>query len=236
MKKLLSLLLVLSLLLGLSACVSSQAPTEPQLAVGESTEPLFWPPIPTGTEETEPLPGFTHVPEEREETPQQPNRPVYDSDRDDQQAGYVPRDEEETRPAVVEPIDPTENDPTPQETVPPTTAPASTLDPNGTYDSKTKVALFIVTYGRLPNNYITKSQAERLGWDGGSVERYAPGKCIGGDRFYNNEGLLPSGYTYYECDIGTLGAGSRGAQRLVYTKTGIVYYTSNHYKSFTRLY
>ena len=148
----------------------------------------------------------------------------------------MPRDEEETRPVVVEPIDPTMGDSVEQETVPPTTAPASTLDPNGSYDSKTKVALFIVTYGRLPNNYITKRQAESLGWDGGSVERYAPGKCIGGDRFYNNEGLLPAGYTYYECDIGTLGASSRGAQRLVYTKTGIVYYTSNHYKSFTRLY
>ncbi len=234
MKKIIALLLLLSLLLGLTACVASPAaPTQPQLEFGGTTEPLFWPPIPTGTEETEPLPGFTHVPEEREES-DQPDWPVQwpqggqEDDRDD----YVPRDEE-TRPVVSEPIDPTTGE---QETVPPTTAPPSTLDPNGSYDSKSKVALYIVTYGRLPGNYITKKQAERLGWDGGSVERYAPGKCIGGDRFYNNEGLLPSGYTYYECDIGTLGKSSRGSQRLVFTYTGIVYYTSNHYKSFTRIY
>ena len=239
MKKILSLFLILSLVLSLAACVGAQpAQTEPQLEVNVSTEPLFWPPIPTGTEETEPLPGFTHIPDEQEEELRQ-NQPVYRPQEDDREDGYVPREDEETRPVVIEPVDPTENDPTPQDTAPPTTAPAATLDPNGTYDSKKDVALFIVTYGRLPNNYITKSQAEALGWSGNGsdpIRLYAPGKCIGGDRFYNKEGLLPSGYTYYECDIGVLGANSRGAQRLVYTKTGIVYYTSNHYESFTRLY
>lgn len=235
MKKLLSLCLILSLLLGLTACFgSAPVQTEPQLAVG-TTEPLFWPPIPTGTEETEPLPGFTYDPGYEDDG--QSDWPVQWPQDNGGGSDYVPRDEEETRPVVVNPIDPVQPQPTEGETTPPaTTAPPSSLDPNGTYDSKTKVALFIVTYGRLPNNYITKKQAERLGWDGGSVEKYAPGKCIGGDRFYNNEGLLPSGYTYYECDIGTLGRSSRGSQRLVYTKTGIVYYTSNHYKSFTRLY
>ena len=59
---------------------------------------------------------------------------------------------------------------------------------------------------------------------------------IGGDRFYNREGLLPGGHTYYECDIGTSGGRNRGAQRLVFTLDGIVYYTSDHYRSFTRLY
>ena len=109
-------------------------------------------------------------------------------------------------------------------------------DEHGSYTSKEDVALYIHLYGRLPSNYITKKQAEALGWSGGSVERYAPGKCIGGDRFYNNEGLLPRGHTYYECDIGTLGKSSRGAQRIVFTYDGLVYYTSNHYKSFTLLY
>ena len=78
--------------------------------------------------------------------------------------------------------------------------------------------------------------ARKLGWKSGSVERYAPGKCIGGDRFMNREGLLPQGHTYYECDIDTLGASSRGAKRIVFSDDGLIYYTSDHYASFTLLY
>ena len=62
------------------------------------------------------------------------------------------------------------------------------------------VALFIHLYGRLPDNYMTKKEAEKLGWEGGSLERYAPGMCIGGNRFGNYEGLLPEakGRSYTE--------------------------------------
>ncbi len=102
------------------------------------------------------------------------------------------------------------------------------IDPDGIYDSKEDVALYIHTYGRLPKNYITKSQYKSQG--------KPRDKCCGGDRFYNNEGLLPSGYTYYECDIDTLGTTNRGTKRIVWTTSGIVYYTSNHYASFTKLY
>ena len=59
---------------------------------------------------------------------------------------------------------------------------------------------------------------------------------IGGDRFYNKEGLLPSGHTYYECDIGTTGGRNRGAKRIVFSSDGLVYYTNDHYESFTLLY
>jgi guanyl-specific ribonuclease Sa len=93
-------------------------------------------------------------------------------------------------------------------------------------------------YSCLPSNFITKSEARKLGWKSGSVEKYAPGKCIGGDRFGNYEGLLPkaAGRTYYECDIDTLGGKSRGAKRIVFSNDGLVYYTSDHYASFTLLY
>jgi len=112
------------------------------------------------------------------------------------------------------------------------------LDPHGTYDQPEDVALFIHTYGRLPDNYITKKEAEKLGWTGGSVERYAPGKCIGGSRFGNREGILPSakGRTWTECDINTLGKSSRGAERIVFSNDGLIYYTDDHYESFTLLY
>ncbi len=111
-------------------------------------------------------------------------------------------------------------------------------DEHGTYDSKDDVALFIHTYGHLPDNYITKQQAEDAGWSGGSVEKYCPGKCIGGSRFGNFEGLLPDkdGRTWTECDINTLGASSRGAERIVFSNDGLIYYTPDHYESFELLY
>ena len=65
------------------------------------------------------------------------------------------------------------------------------LDPDGSYTSKEEVALYIHTYGCLPDNFISKNEARDLGWEGGGLEDYAPGKCIGGDRFGNYEGLLP---------------------------------------------
>ena len=109
------------------------------------------------------------------------------------------------------------------------------IDENGSYSSKEDVALYIHTYGKLPPNYITKKEAGKLGWQGGSVEQYAPGKCIGGSRFGNYEGLLPEG-NYKECDIDTLGKKSRGAKRLVYSDDGRIYYTEDHFESFTQLY
>lgn len=120
-----------------------------------------------------------------------------------------------------------------------TTAPAEQkLDKNGTYTSKEDVALYIHQYGELPQNFITKAEAQKLGWTGGSLEKYAPGKCIGGDNFGNYEGLLPkkSGRKYTECDIDTLGASSRGAKRIVFSNDGLIYYTDDHYATFTLLY
>lgn len=112
------------------------------------------------------------------------------------------------------------------------------IDEDGTYDSKDDVALYIETYGHLPSNYITKKEAQDLGWEGGSLEPYAPGKCIGGTHFGNYEGLLPEadGREYTECDINTLGKDSRGAERIVFSNDGLIYYTGDHYQSFELLY
>jgi ribonuclease T1 len=106
------------------------------------------------------------------------------------------------------------------------------------YDTKEEVALYLHLYGELPPNYMTKKEAQELGWEGGSLERFAPGKCIGGSTFGNYEGRLPkeNGRTYKECDIGTLGKSSRGAKRIVYSNDGLIYYTDDHYETFTLLY
>ncbi len=115
---------------------------------------------------------------------------------------------------------------------------APALDKNGSYTTKEDVALYIHLYGQLPSNFITKSEARGLGWEGGGLEPYAPGKCIGGDRFGNYEGLLPDadGRRWTECDIGTLGKDSRGAKRIVFSNDGLIYYTDDHYESFELLY
>ncbi|MBQ7657391.1 MAG: ribonuclease, partial [Butyrivibrio sp.] len=104
------------------------------------------------------------------------------------------------------------------------------------YTTKDDVALYIHTYGELPQNFITKKAAKKLGWQGGSLEDYAPGKCIGGDYFGNYEGLLPEDKEYHECDIDTLGKSKRGAKRIIYSDDGYIYYTDDHYKSFQLLY
>ena len=83
---------------------------------------------------------------------------------------------------------------------------------------------------------MTKKEARALGWEGGSLEPYAPGMCIGGDTFGNYEGLLPEEDSYKECDIDTLGAKSRGAKRIVFSDDGDIYYTDDHYESFVLLY
>ncbi len=114
-----------------------------------------------------------------------------------------------------------------------------TLDEDGWYDSKEEVALYIHLYGELPDNYVTKDEAEDAGWHGGNVERYTgEGTAIGGSRFGNREGLLPKeqGRTYTECDIDTVGENSRGAKRIVFSNDGLIYYTDDHYENFELLY
>ena len=96
------------------------------------------------------------------------------------------------------------------------------------------VVLYLYYYGELPVNFITKNEAEALGWSGGSVQKYRPGAAIGGDYFGNREGLLPkaSGRRYTECDLNTDGKNSRGAERLVFSNDGLYFYTGDHYESF----
>lgn len=105
----------------------------------------------------------------------------------------------------------------------------------GYYYDLENVVLYLALYDALPDNFITKSEARSLGWNGGPVEEYLEGGAIGGDAFGNREGLLPKerGRTYTECDLNTCGAGGRGAERLVFSSDGLYFYTQDHYESFT---
>lgn len=169
-------------------------------------------------------------------------------------AGSLPSAPAASTPALSAPEESSASPETAQaETDVPETAPAETDAPpsrepetqapavaeDGWYSSKEEVALYIHLYGHLPDNYITKREAQALGWTGGSVERYAgEGTAIGGSRFGNYEGLLPEekGRVYTECDIDTVGTSSRGAKRVVFSNDGLVYYTGDHYESFELLY
>ena len=100
--------------------------------------------------------------------------------------------------------------------------------------------MYLTAFDKLPGNYLTKREAQALGWVSreGNLWDVAPGCSIGGDRFGNYEGALPDekGRKWTECDIGTVGGTSRGAKRIVFSNDGLIYYTDDHYESFELLY
>ena len=171
---------------------------------------------------TEAVPAETDVPESTDE-PAETEKP------------------EITEISTASPVPATEPPATARSTATPKpTATPSPLDENGSYYSKEDVALYIHLYGKLPSNFITKDDAKALGWSGSGsdkLEKYAPGKSIGGDYFGNYEKLLPvkNGRKYYECDIDTKGK-VRGTKRIVFSNDGLIYYTEDHYETFTLLY
>lgn len=113
------------------------------------------------------------------------------------------------------------------------------IDEVGSYTDPYMVAEYIHTYNKLPSNFITKKEASNLGWesDKGNLWEVTDKMSIGGDKFGNREGLLPKveGRIYYECDVNYEG-GYRGAERIVFSNDGLIFYTDDHYESFTQLY
>ena len=82
------------------------------------------------------------------------------------------------------------------------------------------IADYIFAHGTLPDNFLTKNEARQLGWDSSQ----------------NYEGLLPdaSGRKWYEADANYTD-GPRGAERILYSSDGLVYYTNDHYQTFTEM-
>lgn len=104
------------------------------------------------------------------------------------------------------------------------------------YTEKEDVANYLFIYEELPKNYLTKDEAHDLGWDpeeGNLREVAGEEAIIGGDHFGNFERLLPeeNGRDYREADVNYDG-GHRGAERLVYSEDGLIFYTKDHYDSF----
>lgn len=106
------------------------------------------------------------------------------------------------------------------------------------YSDKEHVAAYLKKFGCLPDNYISKQDARKLGWDGtrSGLWDVAWGKSIGGDKFGNYEELLPvkRGRQYYECDIDFDGRRAN-AKRIVYSNDGLIFYTEDHYETFEEI-
>lgn len=113
----------------------------------------------------------------------------------------------------------------------------STSDGNSIEEltNETKVISYVKSNHKLPDYYITKSEAKNRGWiaSKGNLCEVLPGKAIGGDKFSNREKQLPKGEQYFEADV-NYNCGNRGADRIVFTKNGDVWLTKNHYKSFEK--
>ena len=109
----------------------------------------------------------------------------------------------------------------------------------GPMDEAQRIADYIFEHGELPDNFITKKEAQALGWDSryNYVSDVAPGMSIGGDRFGNYEERLPvvQGRKYYEADCWYRG-GKRNAYRIIYSNDGHVWFTGDHYETFTELF
>ena len=113
------------------------------------------------------------------------------------------------------------------------------VEKDGRYTTPEDVAEYIHTFGTLPSNFITKKEAQKLGWNNkeGNLWDVTDQMSIGGDYFGNYEGLLPEadGRKYTECDVNYEG-GYRGGERIVFSNDGLIFYTDDHYESFTQRY
>lgn len=193
------LILALAAALSLTACSADTASgVFPELSqiVGEIIQTA---------EESSPVTREFFQTQEPEEQPAKPERPDVPQTPGEGQEGFPQTDEESVQPDA-----PTE----------------SSIAEDGSYTTKEDVALYIHTYGKLPQNFITKKQARELGWGGGSLEPYAPGMCIGGDRFGNYRGSAAGGSQLYR--VRRKHAGSlqpwRGADNILIGRADILHW------------
>ena len=104
-----------------------------------------------------------------------------------------------------------------------------------TSDGVNGVDWYVATYGTLPDNYLRKKNAQKMGWDPlqGNLAEVLPGMLIGGDLYKNRDGRLPDapGRVWYEADFDYSG-GYRNDCRLLYSNDGLIFVTYDHYATF----
>lgn len=90
--------------------------------------------------------------------------------------------------------------------------------------------VYLKAYGKLPEYYITKEEAYKLGWEPSkNLVHFAPGKMVGVNVFNNRNGILPEkeGRIWYECDVDYI-SGKRNSLRLYYSNDGLMFYSQFH--------
>lgn len=107
-----------------------------------------------------------------------------------------------------------------------------------THQSANHVIEHLQQYGKLPDEYVTKRIAEtKYGWKPGTELKKGQ---IGGDIYRNEQQLLPTsdGRVWFEADVEINNQISRNKQpgtRLLYSNDGLLFITSDHYKSFKEI-
>lgn len=107
-----------------------------------------------------------------------------------------------------------------------------------THQSANHVIEHLQQYGKLPDEYVTKRIAEtKYGWKPGTALKKGQ---IGGDIYRNEQQLLPTsdGRVWFEADVEINNQISRNKQpgtRLLYSNDGLLFITSDHYKSFKEI-
>ncbi|WP_297699072.1 ribonuclease domain-containing protein [uncultured Fibrobacter sp.] len=122
------------------------------------------------------------------------------------------------------------------------------VEESGLYTTKDSVAAYLCKFDKLPSNYVGKNEGQSLyeSKTGNTFSKWnfnpwtTIGVMIGGDTFNNYannpdnyHSTLPEG-DYREADV-DYSAKNRGTKRLVYQSDCVIYYTADHYETFSRL-
>ncbi len=98
--------------------------------------------------------------------------------------------------------------------------------------------LYLRVYGKLPDYYITKEDAKKLGYRPylGNLSKIAPNKMLYKGVYQNRNGHLPmsSGRIWYEADI-NYKFGYRGSERILFSNDGLIFVTYDHYHTFVEI-
>ena len=115
------------------------------------------------------------------------------------------------------------------------------VEESGKYTTRDSVAAYLCKFDKLPSNYVSKNEGQQLyeTKTGKTFEKWnfnpwtTIGVMIGGDSFSNDKSMLPQG-SYHEADV-DYSANNRGTKRLMYQGGCTIYYTANHYESYSEI-
>ena len=103
-----------------------------------------------------------------------------------------------------------------------------------TKDGDAGADFWLKYFGKLPDYYVTESEAHANGWKRGkSPAKFIPGKMITRGIYFNDDGHLPQAdmRIWYEADINYY-EGKRNGHRVLWSNDGLIFVTYDHYETF----